>query len=169
MWWLELRWEKTRRSRDISMIAIFAALYAVLVVAFAPISFHALQFRVAGILRPAIVKKWSLSIGYAIGVFVSNLFSPFAGTRELLFMPVMSFVAGLCGYLVGRLVPKWDYYVCGVVIAVIIPLSVSYMLYQLFELPMYVTFPMILASEQIINSIGASIFKALERRYVWWK
>ena len=91
------------KSKDLTFVAIFAALYAVLVYVFAPISFFALQFRVAGALRPAIARKWILAVGYAIGVVVGNLFSPFAGIYELLFMPVMSLVAGLAGYALAKI------------------------------------------------------------------
>lgn len=156
-------------TKEVSLVATWAALYAALVYAFAPISFYALQFRVAGVLRPAIAKKWTLAYAYAIGVFLGNLISPFAGTWELIFMPLMSFVAGILGHLAARLCRRYDYYVCGVVIAVVIPLSVSFMLYQLFNLPMPLTLPMLLVSEQVVNLIGASLFKAIERRYVWWR
>ena len=67
------------RSRDLSLVAVFAALYAVLVYLFAPVSFYVLQFRVAGVLRPSIARKWVLSVGYAIGVVIGNIFSPFTG------------------------------------------------------------------------------------------
>jgi len=156
------------KTKDLALIGIWASLYATLVYVFAPISFQALQFRVAGILRPAIAKKWILTIGYAIGVVAGNLVSPFAGAWELIFMPFMSFVAGTLGYLAAKISKKYDYYICGMVIAVIIPLAVSFMLYQLFNIPMYVTFPMLLVSEQIVNFIGASLFKAIEKRWVWW-
>ncbi|MFH0896834.1 MAG: QueT transporter family protein, partial [Candidatus Bathyarchaeota archaeon] len=116
-------------------MAVFAALYAVLVYMFAPISFYALQFRVAGAVRPAIARKWILSIGYALGVVVGNLFSPLAGPFELIFMPVMSLLAGLLGYLIAQRF-KNNYFVAGIVIATIIAFSVSWMLNQLLNLPM---------------------------------
>jgi len=155
------------KSRDISLVAIYASLYAVMVWLLAPISFYALQFRVAGVIRPAIAKKPILALGYAIGVFVGNLFSPFAGIHELVFMPVMSFVAGILGYAVGR-VFGGNYFVTGAAIATIIPLSVSWMLDQLFALPILVTLPSLFVSEQIINFIGASIFRVIEIDYKWW-
>jgi hypothetical protein len=43
------------------------------------------------------------------------------------------------------------------------------MLNQLFEVHMLATFPPLLVSEQIINAVGATLFKTVERRYVWWK
>lgn len=156
------------KREDVPLIAVFAATYAALVWILAPISFYALQFRIAGALRPAIAKKWSLSVGYAIGVIVGNLFSPFTGIYEILFMPFMSFVAGILGYLAAARF-NHNYFVAGTVIATVIPLSVSWMLLQLFNLPMIATFPPLLISEQLICLIGALIFKAIEKRYVWWR
>ena len=150
-----------------SLVAIFASLYAVLVYLFAPISFYTLQFRVAGVLRPAIAKKWILAVGYCIGVVVGNVFSPFAGPFELIFMPAMSLFAGLLGYLAARKF-KNDYFVAGSVIATIIATSVSWMLNQLFNLPVPATLPYLFVSEQIICFIGASIFKLIETRIKWW-
>lgn len=154
-------------AKDLSLIALFAALYAALVHAFASISFYALQFRVAGILRPAVARKWTLSIGYALGVVAGNVVSPFAGVYELIFMPFMSFIAGVVGYLAASPF-NHNYYVAGAVIGVIIPISVSWMLNQLFNLPIVATLPPLLVSEQIINFIGASVFKLIEKRYKWW-
>jgi uncharacterized membrane protein len=156
------------RSRDLSLIVIFASLYAVLVWAFAPISFYALQFRVAGVLRPGIAKKWVLAIGYTIGVVVGNLLSPFTGLYELLFMPFMSLVAGLLGYAAARIFNR-SYFVAGLVIATVIPLSVSWMLLQLFNLPVIATLPSIFVSEQAICLIGVALFRAMEARYKWWE
>lgn len=154
-------------SRDLSILAVFAALYAALVYVFAPISFYALQFRVAGVLRPAIAKKWTLAIGYALGVVIGNIFSPFVGVYELVFMPVMSGVAGILGYVVAKQFNQ-NYFIAGAVIATIIPLSVSWMLYQLFTVPILATFPYTFLSEQLICVLGAGVFRAIEARFVWW-
>ena len=154
-------------SKDLSLIAIFASLYAVLVYLLAPISFYVLQFRVAGVIRPAIAKKWVLAIGYTIGVVVGNLFSPFVGIYELLFMPIMSFVAGILGYILATKFNN-NYFVTGIVIATIIPLSVSWMLNQVLSIPLLATLPYLFISEQIVCFLGSTIFKAIEKRYVWW-
>jgi len=154
-------------SRDLSLVAVFAALYAVLVYLFSPISFYALQFRIAGILRPGIARKWILSIGYAIGVAIGNFFSPFTGPYELVFMPIMSLLAGLLGYLVARPL-KNNYFVAGAVIAAIISSSVSWMLNQLFNLPLFATLPYLFISEQTVCLIGAIVFGLIETRFKWW-
>jgi uncharacterized membrane protein len=160
--------EEKVKTRDLSLMAVYAALYAAMVVFFQPISFSAMQFRLAGVLRPGIARKRDLAIAYGLGTVVANLFSPFAGIYELLFMPVMSLVAGLAGYYVAKRFNS-NYFVCGVVIAVIIPLSVAWMLNQLFNLPIIATLPGLLIAEQVINVLGAIIFKMIEPRYRWWE
>jgi uncharacterized membrane protein len=127
-----------------------------------------LQFRVAGVLRPAIAKKWVLSIGYAIGVIVGNLFSPFSGPYELVFMPLVSLAAGIVGFVVAKRF-KESYFIEGATIAVIVPIGVSGMLNQLFGLPLVATFPFLLISEQIICLLGAFIFRLIELRFKWWE
>lgn len=154
------------KSRDLSLVTIFASLYALLVYLFAPISFYALQFRIAGVLRPWIAKKWILAIGYSIGVVIGNLFSPFVGPYEIIFMPFMSFLAGVSGYLIAKKF-NHNYFVAGGVIATIIAVSVSWMLNQLFNLPILATFPYLFISEQTICLVGAFIFKLIEIRFKW--
>jgi uncharacterized membrane protein len=153
-------------TREISLVAVYAALYAALVIVFSPISFGPLQFRIAGVLRPGIAKLRILAVGYALGVIVGNLLSPFAGIYELLFMPAASLAAGILGYEVAKHVGG-SYWTCGLIIAAIIPICVAWMLLQLFNLPIIVTLPGLLVSELIINLIGAVIFTALERRMKW--
>ena len=154
-----------KKTKDIALVAIFAALYGALVYVFAPISFYALQFRVAGVLRPGIAKKWILAVGYAIGVLIGNIFSPF-GVYDLFFMPLMSLLAGLAGYLAAKPF-KHNYFVTGAIIATIIPISISWMLSQLFGDPMLATLPYLLIAEQIICLIGAGMFKLIENRFKW--
>jgi len=154
-------------SRDLSLAAVFAALYAVLVYLFAPISFQALQFRVAGVLRPGIAKKWVLAVGYAVGVVVGNVFSPFAGPYEFVFMPMVSFLAGIFGYLLAKPF-KSDYFIAGFAIATVVSIAVSWMLGQLFNLPMMVSLPYLFLSEQIVCLMGALLFKLIETRFKWW-
>jgi uncharacterized membrane protein len=156
------------KTKDVALASIFASLYAVLVYFFAPLSFYALQFRVAGVLRPAIAKKWILSVGYAIGVVVGNLFSPFSGPYELVFMPLVSLAAGIIGFVVAKRF-KENYFVEGAIIAVIVPIGVSWMLNQLFGPPLVATFPYLLVSEQVVCLVGTFIFKLIELRFKWWE
>lgn len=101
-------------AREISTAAVFAALYATLVVAFSPISFGVIQLRVAGVLRPGIARMRVLAAAYALGVVVGNVVSPFAGVYELVFMPAASLSAGLAGYYLAKRIGG-GYWLCGAV------------------------------------------------------
>jgi len=94
--------------------------------------FQCLSIQDCGILRPAIARKWSLAIGYAVGVAVGNVFSPFFGPLEIGFMPVMAFLSGILGYFAAKPF-KRSYFVAGFIIAVVIAVSVSLMFQLLFS------------------------------------
>jgi uncharacterized membrane protein len=156
------------RTKDLALTTIYAALYAALVIIFTPISFGLAQFRVAGILRPGIAKKWILAFGYGIGALVANFFSPFAGPWDLVFMPVMSVVAGLAGYFVAKRFGG-NYFICGAVTAAIIAVSLSFMFEQLGIAPMLVAVLPLFVVEQAVCLIGGFIFLLIGKRFTWWK
>jgi uncharacterized membrane protein len=158
------------KTQNLALITIYAALYAALVFAFAPISYGPLQFRVAGTLRPGIAKKWILAFGYAIGVVVGNIFTPFPLYYELVFMPAMSLIAGLASYVVTKPF-KNNYFIAGAVTATIISVSVSWMLSQplVLNVPMVITLPYLFIAEQIVCLIGATAFRLIETRFKWWQ
>jgi len=156
------------KTKDLALTIIFAALYAALVVAFSPISFGVAQFRIAGTLRPAIAKKWILAFGYGLGVLVGNFFSPFAGPWDLVFMPIMSIIAGLVGFLAAKQF-KQNYFVSGTVTAVIIAVSLSFMFGQLGISPFIAALPMLLVTELAACLIGAVVFTLIDKRFKWWQ
>jgi uncharacterized membrane protein len=154
----------TIQTKDIAFTAVYAALYAALVYVTVPFSFGVAQFRIAGALRPGIAKKWILALGYGLGVLIANFFSPFAGPWDLVFMPFMSLLAGLAGYLVAKPF-KGNFFISGAVTAALIAFSLSYMFEQFGMGPMIVNLPYLFVIEQIVCLIGASIFTSVERRY----
>src|SRR5438552_17351013 len=66
-------------TRALSEVGVFASLYTVLVWLLPGLSFAAVQFRIAEGLKPAIAKRWTLAFAFALGNFLGNLISPFAG------------------------------------------------------------------------------------------
>ena len=62
--------------KSIVRVAIFAALYAVLTLAISPISFGAIQCRLAIIMSFFCVGNRQNSLGYILGTFIANIFSP---------------------------------------------------------------------------------------------
>ena len=155
------------QTKDVALTAIYAALYAALVYVTIPFSFGVAQFRIAGALRPGIAKKWFLAVGYALGVLVANFFSPFAGPWDLVFMPIMSLLAGLAGYLVAKPFQN-NFFISGAVTAAVIGVSLSYMFEQFGLGPMFVTLPYLFVIEQVVCLIGAVVFTLIDRRFPKW-
>ncbi len=158
----------TLKTKDLALTTIYAALYAALVYVTIPLSFGVAQFRIAGALRPGIAKKWILAFGYGLGVLAANFFSPFAGPWDLIFMPIMSVIAGLAGYLVAKRF-KQNYFISGAVTAVIIAFSLSFMFEQLGISPFIVALPLLLVTELAACLLGAAIFTLIDRRFKWWQ
>jgi uncharacterized membrane protein len=155
-------------TRTLSQIAVFASLYTVLVWLLPGLSFAAVQFRIAEGLKPAIAKRWTLAFAFALGNFLGNLISPFAGIYELGFMPLMNIVGGLLAYGVARAF-KRNYLVAGLVYAAVIGLSVSWMLHILFNIPLEALVPLLIASEETVMIIGAVLFYLVEKRWKWYQ
>ncbi|HZY47279.1 MAG TPA: QueT transporter family protein [Candidatus Bathyarchaeia archaeon] len=147
---------------------MFASLYAVLVWLLPGLSFAAVQFRIAEGLKPAIAKKWTLAFAFALGNFLGNLISPFAGIYELGFMPLMNIVGGLLAYTIARSF-KRNYLIAGLVYAAVIGLSVSWMLHVLFNLPLEALVPLLITSEEGVMVVGAILFYLVDRRWRWYQ
>ena len=95
----------TQRQSPASRVAIagvVGALYVVLSIAVAPIAFGPIQFRIGEILKPLVIKYPVVIPAFGIGTVIINLFSPFAGALELVFMPLVDVTGGVICYLVAR-------------------------------------------------------------------
>lgn len=95
-------------TRRVVQIAIMAALYAVLTVGIAPLSFGPIQFRVSEMLKVLVLFDPFLCLGVGIGTFVANLASPFVGPWELVWMPLTDMAGGLLAWGVYRILrQRW--------------------------------------------------------------
>ncbi len=149
------------RLRKIAEVGVVAATYAALVLLFAPISFAAVQFRVAEVLKSAVIFRPHLIWAMAIGVGVANLMSPFGGPWELLWMPAMNLVGGYGAWLLGtRLNP----YVGAAFFAAWISLAVAVMLFAAAGLPFLPTLGSVLISELILVVGGVPVMRWVMRR-----
>ena len=64
-------------TKNLALTALFAALYAILVLILAPFSFQLVQVRVADALIPlSIIYGWPAVIGVTIGCIISNIATP---------------------------------------------------------------------------------------------
>ena len=152
------------RTKDIALIAIYAALYAALVVVLGPFSYGPIQIRIADSLL-AVVPLLGLAgvLGHTLGVFVGNIFST-AGPIDLL-NTIPSFAMSFVVYYVYKRT-KNDYTVIGTCIAysAVLGTTVGWMLSYLYGLPLLPTIAYVAIGNAIASVlIGWPIFKLLKR------
>jgi uncharacterized membrane protein len=87
----------------LALSALLAALYAVLVIALAGISFQLVQVRVADALIPlSVVFGWPAVVGVALGCIISNVVSPMPSiVVDIVFGATANFVASLLAWKIS--------------------------------------------------------------------
>jgi uncharacterized membrane protein len=79
--------------RDVSLAALFAGFYALLVVVLAPISFGPVQLRMADVLIPlSALFGWPVVVGVTLGCFIGNAYF-WLGPHDVVLGPIANFVA----------------------------------------------------------------------------
>ena len=154
---VETTLKETARSRtllrDLTLASVFAALYAVLVVAFAGNSFLPIQLRVADMLMPLVILfGWPVALGLGIGALVGN----FAGETllgfqfssiavDMIFGGITNLLAGIVAWQIGR--RGWTrlgrnkvWFLATSAETVIISLVVGSYLYIILGIPAEITF-----------------------------
>jgi uncharacterized membrane protein len=174
-------------SRNLALIAVFGALYAALVVAFAPISIGPVQVRVADALMPlAIIFGWpvifGLGIGTVVGNFAADSIAGFPSASIGLDIVGGSLVNLLAGYLAWRIgrrgwrVRDWNasWFIATIVETALISVVVGGYLSIVFSTPLAVEIPLILAGEIVaINIVGFALLgiigetRSLDRFRSW--
>ena len=85
----------------IALTSLYASIYVLLVYSFQPISFRAIQVRVADAMIALIpIFGWAGVLGYTLGVFIANLMSPLGAIDLLSTIP--SFIGGYIVYKGGH-------------------------------------------------------------------
>lgn len=144
------------KTRQIAEIATFAALYAVLTWLFAPISYQVFQFRIAECLKSIVVSRRHLVWAFVVGNALSNIFSPFVGMWELLWMPLINVAGAGSAWVIGhRLQGTKGLALGGAIYAIWVAFGVSFMLFMLFNVPLLLAFVYLLIPE-IILIVGFS-------------
>jgi uncharacterized membrane protein len=154
-------------SRNLALAAVFAALYAALVVAFAPISNLPIQVRIADVLLPltilfgppAIV---GLGVGTVVGNFAADSITGFPSASIGLDVVGGSLVNLLAGYAAWRIgqrswkVRNWNvnWLLATIVETVLVSIVVGGYLSPVFSIPLAVSILTILAGEIVAINIG---------------
>jgi len=88
-------------AQHIAIAGVIAAVYAVLTIGLAPLSYGPLQFRVSGVLKPAAMFSPVMAMAFAVGTLLANLFSPF-GFWDWGCMPIVDALAALVCWKLRR-------------------------------------------------------------------
>ena len=158
------------RSKDSALIAIYAALYAALVVVLGGFSYGPVQVRIADTMLAAVpLLGLSGVLGHTLGVFIANVFSP-VGLIDLL-NTLPSFAMSFLVYYVYKRT-KNDYTVIGTGIAysVVLGVTVGWMLSYVYSLPLLLTIAYVAIGNVIASVlIGWPVFKLLKKIGVFQK
>lgn len=145
------------------MAGVVGALYVVLSLVVAPFAFGPVQFRVGEALKPLVIKYPATIPAFGVGTVIINLFSPFAGTLELVFMPLVDVAGGaLCWFIARRIGTTLGTYVASAVYAVFTAAGVGLVLYVAAGLPYLFAFGSVAVSELILLLAGNAV---LVRRF----
>ena len=158
------------QSKDITLIGLYAALYAALVVVLGGFSYGPIQVRIADSLL-AVVPLLGLPgvLGHTLGVFIANMFST-VGLIDLL-NTIPSFAMSFVVYYVYKRTQN-DYTVIGTCIAysVVLGITVGWMLSYVYSLPLLLTMAYVAAGNTIASVlIGWPLFKVLTKTGVFQK
>ena len=158
------------RSKDSALIAIYAALYAALVVVLGGISYGPVQVRIADTMLAAVPLLGLPGVlGHTLGVFIANVFSP-VGVIDLL-NTIPSFAMSSVVYYVYKRT-KNDYSVIGTCVAysVVLGVTVGWMLSYVYSLPLLLTMAYVAIGNVVARVlIGWPVFKVLKKTGVFQK
>lgn len=158
------------KTKSLTFVGVLAGVYFVINMLFAPVSFGPLQFRVANLLQPFILKDKKYIYAIALGTLLANLQSPF-GILDWGIMPVVSIVAGYLAYHIAQTyVFKYSKYLAMVVFALTISANVGWILYLGAGLPYIIATANVFFTSGILNLVGIYVVEvitnALKRRNI---
>lgn len=139
-----------KHTKRVVYAAIIGALYFVMVVGLAPVSFHVLQFRAANVLKALALCRPEFAFGFALGNFFANQASPF-GVLDWGIMPLFDVAGALAAWHLRR----WRWLAVIAQSAVIAVGVATFPLGLGAGLPWLMSFASVFASSAII--IGAGV------------
>jgi uncharacterized membrane protein len=158
----------TYQAKKIAFIAMYAALYAALVVVLGAISYGPVNLRIADAMLAVVpLIGFAGVLGHTLGVFVANIFST-VGVIDLL-NTIPSFVMSFVVYYVYKRTQN-DYSVLVTCIAysLVLGTTVGWMLSAVYGLPLLATITYVMIGNVIVTTvIGWPIFKILKKAEVF--
>ena len=145
-------------ARRVAIAGVVGALYVVSSLAVTPIAFGPIQFRIGEALKPLVIKYPAVIPAFGVGTVIINLFSPFAGPLELVFMPLVDVTGGVICYLTARSIgPTFGTYLASLVYALWTAAGVGVVLTVSAGLPYLPSFASVAVSEIILLLLGNAL------------
>ena len=152
-------------ARRVAIAGVVGALYVVLSLAVAPIAFGPVQFRIGEALKPLVIKYPVVIPAFGVGTVIINLFSPFAGALELVFMPLVDVTGGVICYLVAsRVGGTFGTYLASLIYALYTAAGVGVVLAVAAGLPYFAAFASVAVSEVILLLLGNALLGSISAR-----
>ncbi|MFH0748755.1 MAG: QueT transporter family protein [Candidatus Bathyarchaeota archaeon] len=151
-------------TRKIALGSSVAALYALGVILFAPISFLVFQVRVADALIPlSIIFGMPVVQGVTLGNIIANIYGQL-GYVDIIGGSIANFLAAYIGWKIGSMKFTGSYFVASIAQNIVVSSIVGSYLAILFEVPLEVGFLGILLGSTIsMNMIGFILVLTLEK------
>jgi uncharacterized membrane protein len=143
-------------ARRVAIAGVVGALYVVLSIT--PFSYGPVQFRIGEALKPLVIKYPVVIPAFGIGTVIINLFSPFAGLLELVFMPLVDVTGGVLCYLVARRIGgALGTYLASLLYALYTAAGVGVVLTVAAGLPYLAAFASVAVSEIVLLLLGNAL------------
>ena len=157
-----------KNPKSLATIAIYAALYAALVIVLGGISYGPIQIRIADSMVAAVPLLGLPGVlGHTLGVFVSNLYSPLGPIDLLNTIPsfAMSFVVY---YVYKRTRNDYTVIATSAAYSVVLGVTVGWMLSAPFNIPLPLSITYVIIGNLAATVlIGWPLFKLLKRTGVF--
>lgn len=158
---------KDNITKKLVKTAVVAAIYTILTVILAPISYGPVQFRISEILVLLAVIDPFYIVGLTVGCLVANIFGGY-GPMDIVFGTVATFLSVTCVYLTGKYVRNKK---VSLVLASIWPtifngLIIGWMLNIVAGLPMVLSMIQVGIGEfVVVTLVGVPVFRLIENKY----
>ena len=144
--------------KDITIAAVIAALYAALTVVFAPISYGAVQFRIAEALTLLPVLLPQAIPGLAVGCLVSNLIGGY-GIWDVVFGTLATLIAALLTYGLRK-----NIWLAAVPPVLVNAVAIGLLLHFVLKLPLIPTMATVgLGQLVVVFALGVPLIIALKK------
>jgi uncharacterized membrane protein len=158
--------------------AISGAMFFVLCVVFAPISYGAIQFRVASLVSMLGIVDWRVAIGVSLGVILSNLYGGLGMLDVLMAVCAGFFIYGIplavASYFKRKGIkinPWWIYGIFQLTTFIWLAVAVATLLSNILNVPwLFMVINLELGSSLVPLVVGIPIFMFLLRgKYFSWQ